>query len=128
MEDATLLIQQAFERAKVGGKPDWHRITTAVLKNRLLDLTGNTFNEAKYCADTFTAFVLRYSDIVHLDRSKFPPIVQLRDAELDTLAPGYVETASNRVRVRSDLWQAVLDYSSGTRYVGTRPRSRLCLV
>ena len=117
MEDATLLIQQAFERAKVSGKPDWHRMTTAVLKNRLLDLTGNTFNEAKYCADTFTAFVLRYSDIVHLDRSKFPPIVQLRDAELDTLAPGYVETASNRVRVRSDLWQAVLDYSSGTRYV-----------
>ena len=123
MEDATLLIQQAFERAKISGKTDWHRMTTAVLKNRLLDLTGNTFNEAEYGADTFTAFVLRFSDIVHLDRSQFPPIVQLREAE-DALAPGYVDTASSRVRVRSDLWQAVLDYSSGTRYVWDKTKEQ----
>ena len=117
MEDATLLIQQAFDRAKVSGKPDWHRMTTAVLKNRLLDLTGNTFNEAEYGADTFTAFVLVHDDIVDVDKSKSPPIVTLRQAGSDSLEPGYVHKPSSRPRVRSDLWQAVLDYSSGREYV-----------
>ena len=117
MEDAALLIRQAFERAKAGGKPDWRRMTTAVLKNRLLDLTGNTFEEAEYGADTFTAFVLRHDDIVDVDKSKSPPIVTLRQAETDSLDPGYVHEPSARPRVRSDLWQAVLDYSSGREYV-----------
>ncbi len=121
MEDATLLIQQAFERARISGKPDWPRMTTAVLKNRLLDLTGNTFNETEYGADTFTGFIFGYSDIVDIDKSKSPPIVALRHPELDSLAPGYV---SSRPRVRSDLWQAVLDYSSGREYVWDKLEKR----
>ena len=37
-------------------------MTTAVLKNRLLDLTGGTFDEAAYGATTFMDFVLRNED------------------------------------------------------------------
>ena len=48
MEDAKQLIRQAFKQARVSGKPDWHRMTTAVLKNRLLSITGNAFNETEY--------------------------------------------------------------------------------
>ncbi len=115
MEDAKQLIQQAFEQAKASGKPDWHRMTTAVLKNRLLSLTGNAFHEAEYDASTFASFVQRYEGLVHLDRSSFPPIVELRDIE--SVAPSGENKPLSRPRVRSDLWLAALDYSSKTQYV-----------
>ena len=117
MEDARQLIRQAFEQARASGKPDWHRMTIAVLKNRLLSITDNSFNEGEYGASTFMMFMSRYSDLVDIDRSRFPPIVELRDSELDDLASSHVESTSSRPRIRSDLWQASLDYSSGTQYV-----------
>ena len=117
MEDTKQLIRQAFKQARVSGKPDWHRMTTAVLKNRLLSITGNAFNETEYGADTFTSFILGHSDLVDIDRSRFPPIVELREPGSNDLDPGYANPASSRPKIRSDLWRAALDYSSGTEYV-----------
>ena len=37
------LIMQAFEVARRSGRPDWHTMTVAVLKNRLLNLTNRSF-------------------------------------------------------------------------------------
>ena len=117
MEDARQLIRRAFEQARASGKPDWHRMTSAVLKNRLLSLTDNSFNEEEYGASTFMMFISKCSDLVDVDKSRFPPIVELRDSELEDLAPSHVDSTSSRPRIRSDLWQASLDYSSGTQYV-----------
>ena len=126
MEDGKQLILQAFEQARAAGKPDWFRMTTAVLKNRLLSLTGNVFSEAAYGATSFTNFIARYGDIVDLDRSSFPPVVELRQVDSGPVpgpgpgpgpTPGDPGPGFGRPRVRSDLWRAALDYSSGTQYV-----------
>ena len=116
-EDANRLIVQAFGQARAAGKPDWFRMTTAVLKNRLLNLTGNAFNEADYGAANFTVFLSERNDLVDIDRSRTPPLVKLREAHLGDIALGDTEPVSILQRVRSDLWRAVLDYSSGTEYV-----------
>lgn len=115
--DAKQLIVQAFEQARDAGKHDWHRMTIAVLKNRMLSLTGNAFNEGDYGAANFTAFILRYRDLVNIDESRLPPVIELRTSEVDDRAHGHADPAPSRSRIRSDLWRAVLDYSSGTEYV-----------
>ena len=58
MEDAGKLIRQAFQRAKHAGKADWNEMTSAVLKSRMLDITGNNFNEADYGYFNFTEFLI----------------------------------------------------------------------
>ena len=117
MEDEKQLILQAFEQARVAGKPDWHRMTTAVLKNRLLGLTGRTFNESDYGAETFTAFVERVGDLVAIDKSRIPPIVELRESEPSALELSHASSAPTRRRIRSDLWQAAMDYSGSTDFI-----------
>ncbi len=114
---AEQLILRAFEQARDAGKPDWSRMTTGVLKNRMLGLTGREFREADYGAATFTEFVESYDDIVNLDRSTYPPIVELKQDAMTTLAPGGNVSMPRRARIRSDLWQAVIDRSSGRTYV-----------
>ena len=99
MEDAKQLIQQAFEQAKASGKPDWHRMTTAVLKNRLLSLTGNAFNEAAYGAPTFSNFVATHDDLVYIDILQWSNCGRLYRKQLHPatstrhrIAPGFAAT------------------------------------
>ena len=117
MRDAKQLIIQAFEQARVSGKHDWHRMTTAVLKNRMLSLTDNAFDEGDYGAASFSTFISGHGDLVDIDESRVPPIVELRTSKAGELAHGYTSSALSRSKIRSDLWRAVLDYSSGTEYV-----------
>ena len=117
MEDVKQLIRQAFEQARVAGKPDWHRMTTAVLKNRLLGLTDRTFDEAEYGVETFTALLQRVGDFVSIDQSRTPPIVELREPESSALGLSHPSSASTRQRIRSDLWLAAMDYSGSTDFV-----------
>ena len=117
MDDGKDLILQAFDQAKLAGKSDWYRMTTAVLKNRLLSLTYDEFDEAQYGVPTFTGFLERHSDVIDLDRTSFPPVVELRNIDSGKTARPRRESPAGRPRVRSDLWRAALDYSSGTRYV-----------
>ena len=111
------LIITAYQEARRSGKQDWRRMTTAVLKNRLLDLTGRSFSESQYGASSFMDFVSRYPNMLQVDDSVFPPIVELHGAEADRLSPADSDYTSTTYHIRSDLWQAVLDYSSGTTYV-----------
>ena len=117
MEDARQLVRQAFEQARSSGKPDWHRMTSAVLKNRLLSITGGSFDESDYSASTFMMFIESLDDLVDIDTSSYPPIVELLELESGGLGPHDVDSVSSRPRIRSDLWYASLDYSSGTQYV-----------
>lgn len=108
------LIKAAFEHARRAGKQDWQRMTIAVLKNRLLQLTHGEFNETEYGAQTMREFVNRALDVITIDTAKAPPVITLRGAEAseqDEVAP------SEKAQVRADLWRAIMDYSRGKKYV-----------
>ena len=117
LRDAQHLIVSAFQEARRLGKQDWRRMTTAVLKNRLLDLTGRRFNEAQYGATSFMEFVSHFPDILQADDSVFPPIVELYGGNADRKSSLGGDHTQGAYHIRSDLWQAALDYSSGTTYV-----------
>lgn len=114
------LIRRAFSVARDSGSPEWHIMTTAVLKNRLLDLTGRSFNESDWDATSFGSFLDQFSDIVDVDFSVRPPLVTL--LQEDASQGSSAESSSKpsdlgpRRRIRRDLWNAVLDYSSSSRY------------
>ena len=117
MNEVERLLVQAFEQARDTGKLDWSRMTTAVLKNRILSLTGNRFRETDYGADTFREFVSKFDDIVALDAVTFPPVVILKEEVATKLVPSGESGPSRHPRIRSDLWQAVIDRSSGKTYL-----------
>ena len=117
MDDAKGLIRQAFEQAMAAGKPDWYRMTSAVLKNRLLDITQRKFDETAYGALNFTDFLKEHADIVSNDQSVFPNVVELLQSERRDIEHRSTNLSSGYRRVREDLWRATLDYSSGTEYV-----------
>ncbi len=56
--DVRALILAAFKQARAKGKPDWEVMTTAVLKNRILQLTGLSFNPNDYGASTLPTTAL----------------------------------------------------------------------
>jgi len=74
----------------------------AVLKNRLLQMTGRQFDEGSHGASSFREFLGHYHHILRVDGA---------DVELT----GQKKTDA-RLRVRPDLWQAMMDFSSGRKY------------
>jgi hypothetical protein len=94
---------------------------TAVLKNRLLDLTDRTFDEADWGATTTREFVERLAPTLALDVSTRPTTVILHpDVDVgDQEMVAAVEPARRRGewRIRQDLWDAVVDCVSGHAYV-----------
>ena len=110
--DSQELVRRAFEKAKETGRPDWYRMSVAVLKNRLLDLTDREFRESDYGAATFLEFVRTQSAILDIDVSYTPPMATFKEA-----VPAGAEPISSRTRIRSDLWWAALDFSGGQNYV-----------
>jgi hypothetical protein len=113
-DDIKALVLRAFEAAREKGKIDWQRMTTAVLKNRLLQFTNQTFDEAKFGYQSFGEFVNSLSDILEIEAATFPPTVRLRESGATDVVAEEVDTQK---RVRPDLWRAVLDYASGLTYV-----------
>jgi hypothetical protein len=85
-----------------------------VLKNRILLLTGGQFRESEFGASSFREFLGGLpSGLLARDESQPPGFVILSSGDAATASaqgPRYA-------RVRSDLWRAALDYSSGQRYV-----------
>ncbi|MGI5136941.1 hypothetical protein [Streptomyces sp. CA-106110] len=88
-------------------------MTTAVLKNRLLNLTERAFKEEDYRAPNFTAFVRQYPDLIALDESSMPPKVVLI-GDVSSTVVSEVTIAGRRIR--PDLWTAAVDYQSGDSY------------
>jgi hypothetical protein len=112
-EQLRQLIRDAFEAARRGGRADWRQMSIAVLKNRLLTLTNRSFNEADYGQRTITDLVRLLPDMLILNTSTRPPTVRLRTADEPPRANHVATTA---VRIRRDLWNAIVDYRSGKRY------------
>ena len=104
------LLEKAFVSARDSGKRGWNRMTIAVLKNRLLQLTNRTFTESTFGAKSLLELLSRYSELISIDRSTRPPTVEWLDCA--AVAPEPIRPG----RVRADLWRAVLDYTSGTQF------------
>jgi hypothetical protein len=121
LESARELVLRAYAAAKATGRPDWRRMTTAVLKNRLLDLTDRTFDEADWGAATAREFVETLAPMLALDFTTRPTTAVLHsdfDVE-DQVMVAAAEPARKRGewRIRQDLWNAVVDCVSGHAYV-----------
>lgn len=102
------LVVEAFNKARSDGKRDWDRMTLAVLKNRILQITNGKFNERDYGGRRFIELIKALSDLVAVDETTVPPTVELLEKPVPE---------ARHDRLRRDLWQAVMDYSSGTQYV-----------
>ena len=89
-----------------------------VLKNRMLDLTERTFNEADYGADRFGALVEQLDELLAVDHSAKPFLVELREPyRSDITASESIGESSGRNRIRADLWNAIVDYSDAEGWV-----------
>ena len=106
--DVRELIRLAFWAAREKRKPDWWRMTTAVLKNRLLALTDRQFNEEDYGARTIVEFASQFPDLLLVDTTTYPPEVELRPTH-----------------IRQDLWDAVMDSRSRKVYVWDRMQRKV---
>lgn len=108
------LVTSAFEAARESGRSDWQVMTVGVLKNRILQATAREFDERSFGAASFSGLLRQVPDLVELDDTARPPVARL-------LAPSSSATPAGSVvgggRLRPDLWDAVLDYSSGEVYV-----------
>lgn len=118
------LLLRAFAVAKRSGKPDWHLMYAGVLKNRILLLTGNRFDQAEWGHQSFTSLVEMFPETFRVDREQNPPLIELLNPEqLEALlssGPSDPESAaahptveppaldSRGWRIRRDLWDAVL--------------------
>lgn len=97
---------------------------SAVLKNRLLQLTEREFDEARYGGGSMVAVALRVPGLLELV-SERPAVLKLTDPSV--VSNDAPLTAEKRqvaspfrwkdVRLRPDLWHAVVASRSGTTYV-----------
>ena len=105
------LIVEAFELARAGGKSDWRRMSAAVLKNRILDLTERSFDERSWGVESFTDWLTLFADLVRVDHRKHPPVVELLGGDETPVATQQTDTAASLPahpwKVRRDLWLAL---------------------
>lgn len=128
------LVLAAFDRARDSGKSDWQEMTLAVLKNRLLQLTNHEFRMERYALKTMPQLASSLSDLITLHPGP-PPFVKLTNPDtempvrpgnsfqLDLSLPALTKSGVSApsdwklVRVRDDLWRAMMDYSGTSIYV-----------
>lgn len=128
LERGRLLILAAFDEARATRRVNWVQMTTAVLKNRLLNSTHREFSEADYGASSMVDFVRLFPDDLTVDTQQRPPVVQLiRPEILPDLNTEEDEDGTDRPalnRIRPDLWRAIVDFSNDTAYVWDEVVSR----
>lgn len=123
LEELQRLILVAFHTAAQQQKPEWYLMQGCVLKNRLLYQTGRSFDESDYGFSRFSDLVERLERLLSVDHSKTPYTVELREPFRSEIAPGDVTDPPERLqRIRSDLWDAIVDYSSNRDWVWVQSR------
>jgi hypothetical protein len=112
-ETGEALIRRAFDTARLAGKPEWDRMSVAVLKNRILDLSNRAFDEAAFGAASFREWLALFEDVLEIDATRRPAWVRLIDAhgvaESSVAPTPPALVLPPRWRIRSDLWRAVTD-------------------
>ncbi|MEO7193838.1 MAG: hypothetical protein ABIZ05_03315 [Pseudonocardiaceae bacterium] len=115
------LVLAAFDDARSSGRQEWYLMTTAVLKNRLLNSTDRAFNERDYGVSSIVDFARLFPEDLEVDARSAPPVVRL--TRLETLPAPTIEGSGSTdrpapyKRIRPDLWRAAVDYRSGATYV-----------
>ncbi len=112
LADLERLVLSAFEMTRSAGRKDWTVMTVPVLKSRLLVLTGREFSESSFGAGSMPELVGLLPDLLEIDSSARPPRVRLRNR-------GTAPVPRERYQIRRDLWNAVVDFGRGERYVWT---------
>lgn len=117
--DPRPLVTAAFRAARARKPDDWKGMTTAVLKNRLLQATNGSFDESHYGATSMRDFAASLPDLLTIDDTTRPPTVRIREEggsePADRVNPG--------VKIRPDLWRAIVDYSVGHAWSWTGERA-----
>lgn len=126
-DELAALVREAFNVARKSGKQSWAQMTTAVLKNRLLQLTDSEFSESRYGAKSFVHLLRQLPDLLVIDSTRTPAIVTLKDQQATPPEPRGGASVDQHdssavrdwrtARVRDDLWRSVIDYRSGDVYV-----------
>jgi hypothetical protein len=112
--DLRASIITAFGMARAKGRPDWRKMSAAVLKNRLLLVTKKAFDERLHNVTSFRELLAQQADLVRFVEAD--GMWELLPSNEPTV--GVLETAPDKgTRIRPDLWKAVMDFSSGHRYV-----------
>lgn len=133
LDEFRALVRAAFEQAQANGKSDWAEMTSAVLKNRILDMTNRQFSQSRYGSPSFVHLVRRIPDLVDFVEDSPPFRLRIKlpveQEESEASSRGPIDADSPPVliplpirdwrhtRVRDDLWRATIDYDSGTIYV-----------
>ena len=110
LADLEAIVLRAFTKAAQQDKHEWYRMHGTVLKNRLLDLTERTFDEKDYGAPHFLGFVRLLDSVLAADLSVRPYVVELLEPYRSQIGASAAHAYGQRIR--SDLWRAVVDYSS----------------
>jgi len=97
-------------------------MTTAVLKNRLLQMTQRRFSVEALGFSSLQALLGEFPAIVRLDHTTSPTTVEFLGEA--TPAPKWPASSSQRTRVRDDLWNAMLNYTAGHAWVWDEPAER----
>ena len=119
------LVLDAFAIVARDGRAEWYRMRGSVLKNRLLDLTGRSFDEGDYGFERFSDLVASLDEMLEADYSVKPFLVELRERYRSQFeGAGSVGGSVSRGRIRPDLWHAVVDYSPPGRWVWDRKLRR----
>lgn len=112
------LVLDAFAIAARERKAEWHRMRGSVLKNRLLDLTDRRFDEADYGTERFGTFVEHLGEMLEVDYSAKPFMVELREPFRSQIESAEQAPESfSKGTIRSDLWNAIMDYSRAEGWV-----------
>ncbi len=96
-------------------------MTTAVLKNRLLNSTNRKFSERDYGVSSMVDFARLFPEDLEVDTRSAPPVIRLTQPETHpapvTENSGRTERSVPYKKIRPDLWRAAVDYRSGATYV-----------
>jgi hypothetical protein len=107
------LIVESFERTRLKGVGDWHRMTLSAFKSRLMNLTSGSFNENDYGAANITEFVARFPHLILLDDTTVPFSVVLRGFSELPVAIEPIESENDYDRGDATEEEAVEALSSG---------------
>ncbi len=96
-------------------------MTTAVLKNRLLNSTNGKFNQEDFGVSSMVEFARLFPRDLEVDTRSTHPLVRLTRPETlpasSTADNDSTEKSAPYKKIRPDLWRAAVDYRSGSTYV-----------
>jgi hypothetical protein len=117
------LIVDSFAVARAT-KSEWDIMLLAVLKNRMIAASEGTFDEADYGAPNMASFALKFPTLLapEIDGAQGAVRIKQPDRVPEVAITPQTQTSTTAVagkahRIRTDLWNAVMDYRSGFSYV-----------